>query len=144
MDITRFSSIEHLSSEAIAALVDGELPRRAEHRAKIHLVHCMECREEVKAQRQAANIVRENSASLNALHASARLMDRLCSIPQSCGEQKEIADDKITSSSISIDGRRRPESLVDAVDLALHRIHRMAAKDSTQRDEKKGDTEHHV
>lgn len=144
MDMARFSSVEHLSSEAIAALVDGELPRRAEHRAKVHLVHCIECREEVKVQRQAASIVRENSASLDGLHASERLMDRLCSIPQSCGGQKDSVEEKLDSSSISIDGRRRPESLVDAVDLVFRRIHRLTSKDSAAKDEKKGEREHHV
>lgn len=143
MGITRFSSIEHLNSEAIAALVDGELPRRAEHRAKVHLVHCAECREEVKAQRQASTILRENNASLDNLHASPRLMDKLCSIPQACDGQKNVST-TLSSSSISIDGRRHPESLIDAVDLVLRRIHRMTSKDSTSKDEKRGDTEHHV
>ena len=74
-------SVDHLSTEAIAALVDGELSRRAEHRAKIHLVHCESCRAEVRAQRSAAHRLREH-----------------------------------------VDGCRRPETLVDRVDLLLRKL----------------------
>ena len=53
-----FSSVEHLSAAAVTALVDNELSARAEHRAKVHLVHCDECRDEVRRQRQAAEALR--------------------------------------------------------------------------------------
>ena len=42
-----FASVEHLSLEAVAAFVDGELTPLAMHRARVHLVHCEECRAEV-------------------------------------------------------------------------------------------------
>lgn len=49
-----FASVEHLSLEAVAAFVDGELTPLAMHRARVHLVHCEECRAEVAQQRRAS------------------------------------------------------------------------------------------
>jgi anti-sigma factor RsiW len=43
----------HLAQEAIAALVDGELPAGAAGRAARHLGGCLECRLAVEAQREA-------------------------------------------------------------------------------------------
>jgi predicted anti-sigma-YlaC factor YlaD len=67
----------HLAQEAIAALVDGELPSGPATRAAKHLSGCLQCRLAVQAQREAKE----------ALHASADvtvpgdLMSRLCAIP---------------------------------------------------------------
>ena len=67
----------HLAQEAIAALVDGELPAGPAGRAARHLGGCAQCRMAVQAQREAKE----------ALHASADvavpgdLMSRLCAIP---------------------------------------------------------------
>jgi hypothetical protein len=67
----------HLAQEAIAALVDGELPAGPAGRAARHLTGCAQCRMAVQAQREAKE----------ALHASADvavpgdLMSRLCAIP---------------------------------------------------------------
>jgi anti-sigma factor RsiW len=67
----------HLAQEAIAALVDGELPAGPAGRAARHLSGCAQCRMAVEAQREAKN----------ALHGSAEvcmpgdLMSRLCAIP---------------------------------------------------------------
>lgn len=67
----------HLAQEAIAALVDGELPPGPAGRAARHLTGCAQCRMAVAAQREAKE----------ALHASAEvavpgdLMSRLCAIP---------------------------------------------------------------
>ena len=49
----QFGSTEHLSTEAIAAFVDGELRMTAHLRAAHHLSLCPECAAEVEAQRQA-------------------------------------------------------------------------------------------
>ncbi|CAB0724279.1 anti-sigma factor [Corynebacterium diphtheriae] len=51
--VRHFASVEHLNPEAVAAFVDNELSPAAAHRAKIHLVHCPECREEIHRQRRA-------------------------------------------------------------------------------------------
>lgn len=46
-------SESHLAQEAVAALVDGELPAGAATRAARHLGGCVECRLAVEAQREA-------------------------------------------------------------------------------------------
>lgn len=107
-------SIDHLSPEAIAALVDGELGRRAEHRAKIHLVHCKYCRDEVNAQRQAAHRLRGLATDV---HASGTLIERLRRIPD-----QAVADSP--RDKFSADGCRRPESISDAVDLMIRKLGR--------------------
>jgi anti-sigma factor RsiW len=67
----------HLAQEAIAALVDGELPPGPAHRAARHLAGCLQCRLAVEAQREAKE----------ALHGSrdvtvpGDLVSRLCAIP---------------------------------------------------------------
>ncbi len=67
----------HLAQEAIAALVDGELPAGPAGRAARHLAGCAQCRMAVQAQREAKE----------ALHGAADvtlpgdLVSRLCAIP---------------------------------------------------------------
>ncbi|QNH96312.1 anti-sigma factor family protein [Corynebacterium anserum] len=106
-------SVEHLSPEAMAALVDGELSPRAEHRAKVHLVHCQRCRDEVREQRRAAERLRDDCG----VHASGSLIERLTRIPECC---EEYSRDR----GFGVDGRRRPETLIDGVDLFFRRIQR--------------------
>jgi anti-sigma factor RsiW len=56
----QFGSTEHLSIEAIAAFVDGELRMSAHLRAAHHLTLCPECATEVEAQRQARAALRDS------------------------------------------------------------------------------------
>lgn len=56
----QFGSTEHLSIEAIAAFVDGELRMSAHLRAAHHLSLCQECALEVDTQRQAREVLRES------------------------------------------------------------------------------------
>lgn len=112
-DLRHGLSVEHLSPEAIAALVDGELTSRAEHRAKVHLVHCQACREEVQQQRDAAQRLREDIE----VHASGSLIERLTRIPECCPDQPP-------TQRFGVDGCRRPETIVDGVDLFIRRIAR--------------------
>ncbi|MGB8406943.1 MAG: anti-sigma E factor RseA [Mycobacterium sp.] len=56
----RFGSTEHLSVEAIAAFVDGELRMSAHLRAAHHLSLCAECAAEVDAQGQARSALRDS------------------------------------------------------------------------------------
>jgi anti-sigma factor RsiW len=69
--------VDHLAQEAVAALVDGELPAGPAARAARHLAGCAGCRMAVQAQREAKE----------ALHASADvavptdLLSRLNAIP---------------------------------------------------------------
>lgn len=56
----RFGSTEHLSTEAIAAFVDGELRMSAHMRAAHHLSMCPQCSAEVDAQGQARSALRDS------------------------------------------------------------------------------------
>jgi anti-sigma factor RsiW len=56
----QFGSTEHLSIEAIAAFVDGELRMTAHLRAAHHLSLCPQCAAEVDAQRQARAALRDS------------------------------------------------------------------------------------
>ena len=56
----QFGSTEHLSIEAIAAFVDGELRMTAHLRAANHLSLCPQCAAEVDHQRQARAALRDS------------------------------------------------------------------------------------
>ncbi len=56
----QFGSTEHLSTEAIAAFVDGELRMTAHLRAAHHLSLCPQCAAEVDGQRQARAALRHS------------------------------------------------------------------------------------
>jgi anti-sigma factor RsiW len=56
----RFGSTEHLSTEAIAAFVDGELRMSAHLRAAHHMSLCPQCSAEVDAQGQARAALRDS------------------------------------------------------------------------------------
>ncbi|SEH69411.1 hypothetical protein SAMN04489835_2952 [Mycolicibacterium rutilum] len=56
----QFGSTEHLSTEAIAAFVDGELRLTPHLRAANHLSLCPQCAAEVAAQRQARAALRDS------------------------------------------------------------------------------------
>jgi hypothetical protein len=56
----QFSSTEHLSTEAIAAFVDGELRLNAHLRAAHHLSLCAECAAEVEGQNRARSALRDS------------------------------------------------------------------------------------
>jgi anti-sigma factor RsiW len=57
----QFGSTEHLSTEAIAAFVDGELRMNAHLRAAHHLSLCAECAAEVEDQSRARAALRDSS-----------------------------------------------------------------------------------
>ncbi|WP_295642541.1 zf-HC2 domain-containing protein [uncultured Corynebacterium sp.] len=119
-DFNRELSVDHLSLEAIAALVDNELSPKAEHRAKVHLVHCEQCREEVNAQRAAAERIRGHDV---AVHASGSLMEKLARIPEAASAaSREHEAAKKTKRTFASDGCRRPETLADRVGLILRRF----------------------
>jgi hypothetical protein len=56
----QFGSTEHLSIEAVAAFVDGELGMNAHLRAASHLALCPQCAAEVEAQGQARSALRDS------------------------------------------------------------------------------------
>lgn len=75
----QFSSTDHLSMEAVAAFVDGELPMKAHLRAASHLSVCQLCSGEVEAQGQARSALRESRP----ITIPSTLMGLLSQIPES-------------------------------------------------------------
>ena len=67
----------HLAQEAIAALVDGELPAGPAGRAARHLSGCAQCRMAVQAQREAKEALHECAE----VSVPGDLLSRLCAIP---------------------------------------------------------------
>ena len=74
-----FASTDHLSAEAVAAYVDGELQMKAHLRAAGHLSACRECAAEVDAQAQARSALRESRP----ISMPSTLMGLLSQIPES-------------------------------------------------------------
>lgn len=79
----RFTSTEHLATEAVAAFVDGELPMKAHLRAASHLAQCQQCAVEVDTQRQARAALRE----CRPVSIPSTLMGLLTAIPQSTPDE---------------------------------------------------------
>lgn len=79
----QFSSTDHLSIEAVAAFVDGELPMKAHLRAGSHLSLCPQCAAEVDAQSQARAALRESRP----VTMPSTLMGLLSQIPQSAPDE---------------------------------------------------------
>lgn len=73
----QFGSTEHLSTEAIAAYVDGELRMTAHMRAAHHLSMCPDCVAEVDAQVQARSALRDSDA----IRVPGSLLGLLSQIP---------------------------------------------------------------
>ncbi|HUO36576.1 MAG TPA: anti-sigma E factor RseA [Mycobacterium sp.] len=96
----QFGSTEHLSTEAIAAFVDGELRMSAHLRAAHHLSLCPDCAAEVEAQSQARAALRDSCpiqvpSSLLGLLAQIPLVSDAVDSPddaQSRNELDELAD----------------------------------------------------
>ncbi len=95
----RFGSTEHLSTEALAAFVDGELPASAQLRATHHLALCPGCSAEVAAQRQARSALRD----ANPITAPSTLLGMLSQIPLA----PPIPPDDLIGSSDEHDPRRK-------------------------------------
>ena len=86
----QFGSTEHLSTEAIAAFVDGELRMTAHLRAAHHLSLCPECAGEVEAQRQARAALRDSRP----IAIPSSLLGLLSQIPQDTAQAQPSDDDQ--------------------------------------------------
>ncbi len=73
-----FGSTEHLSIEAVAAFVDGELRMTAHLRAAHHMSMCPQCAAEVEGQRQARAALRDSRP----IDVPTHLLGALSQIPQ--------------------------------------------------------------
>ena len=92
----QFGSTEHLSTEAVAAFVDGELRMSAHLRAAHHLSLCPQCATEVEAQRQARSALRDSCPIV----VPSSLLGMLSQIPHHTPQQspeqtdqQQLADD---------------------------------------------------
>ena len=92
----QFGSTEHLSTEAVAAFVDGELRMTAHLRAAHHLSLCPQCATEVEAQRQARSALRDSCP----IAVPSSLLGMLSQIPHHTpqqspeqSDQQQLADD---------------------------------------------------
>ncbi|MGV0051046.1 anti-sigma E factor RseA [Mycobacterium colombiense] len=96
----QFGSTEHLSVEAIAAFVDGELRMNAHLRAAHHLSLCAQCAGEVEDQSRARAALRDSRP----IRIPSTLLGMLADIPY------ESPDDSSTHASDRFadrDGRER-------------------------------------
>jgi anti-sigma factor ChrR (cupin superfamily) len=75
----QFGSTEHLSTEAIAAFVDGELRMNAHLRAAHHISLCQQCAFEVDGQSRARAALRDSCP----IRIPSTLLDMLSQIPKS-------------------------------------------------------------
>jgi hypothetical protein len=75
----QFGSTEHLSVEAIAAFVDGELRMNAHLRAAQHISLCPQCATEVEDQSRARAAMRDSCP----IRIPGGLLGMLSKIPQS-------------------------------------------------------------
>jgi hypothetical protein len=90
--LRQFNSTEHLSTEAIAAYVDGELRMKAHLRAGHHLVLCQQCAAEVEAQGQARTALRDSRP----VSMPSTLMGLLSQIPQSTPDEMTPPPPRLT------------------------------------------------
>lgn len=133
-EVGGLSDVGHLTPEVVVALVDGELSSGAEHRARVHLVHCVECRHEVRAHREAAVRVRDG-IPMDQVHISGSLLRRLNRIPDDCagglgspGDRHAAADGPLQSGQdVGINGCRRPDSLSGRMAAAARKVQRRTA-----------------
>jgi hypothetical protein len=79
MTVAGVFGLPHLSEDAVAAFADGVLSAAAAARAQRHCAECFECAEAVRAQREAALMLRTAGSPT----APAELMSRLAGLPMS-------------------------------------------------------------
>lgn len=113
--IKKFKPLDHLSTEAIAAFIDGELSVAAMHRARVHLLHCEQCAQEVMAQREAVEHLKNSHQPC---------------IPESLVEKlTSLADWCPAGPGAEESSRQRPASFIDKVDLFYHAVRRTRKND---------------
>jgi len=83
----QFGSTEHLSVEAIAAFVDGELRMNAHLRAAHHLSQCPECAGEVDGQSRARAALRDS----HPIRIPSTLLGLLADIPRCSNDDTATA-----------------------------------------------------
>jgi len=98
-----FGSTEHLSTEAIAAFVDGELRMTAHLRAAHHMSLCAQCAAEVDAQSQARSALRDSCPIV----VPSGLLDLLSQIPDRTPEIPQVGDGEAKFADNPVRARRK-------------------------------------
>lgn len=99
----QFGSTEHLSIEAVAAYVDGELRMNAHLRAAHHLSLCADCAAEVEGQSRARAALRDSQP----IRIPGNLLGLLSQIPHSPPGDPEPAPDGDLADGGARDRRKR-------------------------------------
>jgi anti-sigma factor RsiW len=99
----RFGSTEHLSSEAIAAFVDGELRMNAHLRAAHHLSLCPQCAAEVDDQSRARSALRDS----HPIPLPSTLLGMLSEIPMRPSEDARPVSERFADSDPRDQRKRR-------------------------------------
>ena len=99
----QFGSTEHLSTEAIAAFVDGELRMSAHLRAAHHLSLCPQCAAEVDDQSRARAALRDS----HPIRVPTALLGLLTQIPNSPPENVPPSPDDHLADGSAHDRRKR-------------------------------------
>ncbi len=103
----QFGSTEHLSIEAIAAYVDGELRMKSYLRAAHHLSLCPpECAAEVEGQTQARTALRDSLP----INMPSSLLGVLSQIPERCRTNTSNLRARLAAAATSEGGTRRSVS----------------------------------
>lgn len=100
----QFGSTEHLSTEAVAAFVDGELRMNAHLRASSHLSLCPQCAAEVDAQRQARAALRDSQP----IRIPTSLLGTLAQIPHRSEPAENVEQPRVGLGDQLADGVPRP------------------------------------
>ena len=108
-----FASVDHLSSDAVAMFVDNELTTGAMHRARLHLVHCAECRDEITQQRDTVDYLRSECKN-EQVTAPTDLKAKLMSLANECSPGPGADDCAI----------QRPDSFVAKVESMVRAVRR--------------------
>ncbi|UKN42225.1 anti-sigma E factor RseA [Mycobacterium lepromatosis] len=104
----RFGSTEHLSVEAIAAFVDGELRMNAHLRAAHHISLCAQCAAEVDDQSRARAALRDS----HPIRIPSRLLGLLAEIPGCSPGDTSPVSEPFSDGSVSdhfVDGVARDQ-----------------------------------
>lgn len=115
-----FSSVEHLSPEAVVAFVDGELVESAVHRARVHLVQCPSCREETRGQRGTAEWLRGSHLD-EQVRAPRDLVARLAGI---------ASMSPVVGPDLETVPTTHPEDFLDRVEVFLRSFRRIRGQSS--------------
>lgn len=124
----KLDTIGHLGPEAVVAFVDGEMPQKAAHRVRVHIVHCPECRAEVQQQRGASEWVRQCNVDLQ-VRAPQDLLAKLNGIAAAMSAEVagNTATNTSTDSSASNSAQRRQQDIGEKLE-ALRRVLRRGSK----------------